>query len=99
MTVEFSAEVFEWRGPAPFHFLRIAGDDAEEVADLGRGVSYGWGMVPVDAEIGATRWTTSLWPKDGGYLLPLKDAVRDREGIAIGDRITARVMVRDPGGR
>lgn len=92
--IEITGEVVEWRGPAPFHFVRVDGEQAEVVDDLGRPVSYGWGMVPVEVEIGATRWTTSLWPKDGGYLLPVKDAVRRREGIELGDTVTARLEIR-----
>lgn len=50
-------------------------------------VSYGWGVIPVAGRTGRTEWTTSLFPKDGGYLLPVKDAVRRAEGIGLGDVI------------
>ena len=56
-------------------------------------MTYGWGMVPVEVEIGATTWTTSLWPKDGGYVVPLKDLVRKAEGIEVADTITVRLAV------
>ena len=36
--------------------------------------TYGWGVIPVVARIGDVEFETSLFPKDGGYLLPLKDA-------------------------
>jgi len=42
-------------------------------------------VVPVTVLIGATSWTTSLFPKDGGYLVPLKDRVREAEDIAQDD--------------
>lgn len=42
-------------------------------------------MIPVAARIGGTEWTTSLWPKDGSYLLPVRDAVRRAEGIELDD--------------
>jgi hypothetical protein len=35
-------------------------------------VSYGCGVVPVVAEIGTTNRTTSLFTKNGGYLVPVK---------------------------
>jgi hypothetical protein len=35
-------------------------------------VSYGWGMIPVAARIGQTRWTTSLFPEDRRYIVPVK---------------------------
>ena len=52
-------------------------------------------MIPVTAKIGETEWTTSLFPKDGAYIVPLKDAVRWAEGIDEGDEISIRLAVRD----
>lgn len=51
-------------------------------------VTYGWGVIPVGVRIGKTEWKTSLFPKDGLYLVPLKDMVRKAEGLAEGDRVT-----------
>jgi Domain of unknown function (DUF1905) len=62
----------------------------ETTADL---VSYGWGMIPVTARIGATRWTTSLFPKDGRYIVPVKAVVRKAEGLDVGDTVTVRLTV------
>ena len=87
MQVPIHGEVVEWRGPAPYYFLPIRGDAAEEVVAVAADLTYGWGVVPVTATAGATRWTTSLIPRSGGYLLPLKDAVRAAEGIDVGDLI------------
>ena len=91
---EFAAEVFEWRGPAPYHFVALPADLASEIAEDASAVTYGWGMVPVSARIGDTAFTTSLWPKSGTYYLPLKDAVRDVEGIDLGDVIEVSLRVR-----
>jgi len=38
-------------------------------------------VLPATATVGKTTWTTALFPKDGCYLLPVKDAVREAEGI------------------
>lgn len=83
--LDFSGPVFHWRGPAPFHFVRVPPDESELITSLAPVVSYGWGMIPVSARIGDTEWTTSLWPKDGSYLLPVRDAVRRAEGIELDD--------------
>ncbi len=56
-------------------------------------VSYGWGMIPVAAHVGATEWTTSLFPKDGRYILPVKAWVRKAEGLELGDEVTIRLTV------
>jgi hypothetical protein len=87
MTLRFSATVIEWRGPSPFYFAPIPDDMVDEVRGLAKLASYGWGVVPVAATIGEVEFTTSLFPKDGGYLLPIKDAVRRRARVTKGDEI------------
>ena len=94
MDVEFDGEVVEWRGPAPYHFVSVPEDLRDDVREAGELVSYGWGMVPVTLRIGATEWTTSLWPKDGGYVVPLKDEVRQAESIELGDLVTLTMEIR-----
>ncbi|WP_243059480.1 DUF1905 domain-containing protein [Nocardioides sp. SR21] len=93
MELEFSGEVREWRGPAPYHFVRVPEDEAEQIQETAAAVTYGWGMVPVTVAIGDTTWTTSLWPKDGSYLVPLKDTVRRAEGIELGMVVGVRLRI------
>jgi hypothetical protein len=83
--LEFEAEVFQWRGPSPYYFVSVPEPMCDDLRVAARDVSYGWGVVPVTVQIGATSWTTSLFPKDGGYLVPLKDRVREAEDIAQDD--------------
>ena len=93
MQLAFDAEVIQWRGPAPFYFLAVPEPLCEDLRVAARDVSYGWGVVPVSVRIGATTWTTSLFPKDGGYLVPLKDRVKSAEDITEGDLIEAVLTV------
>ena len=93
MEWEFSGEVWSWRGPSPFHFVTVPEAESAELRAMAAAVTYGWGMVPAELRIGATRWTTSLFPKDGGYVVPLKDKVRNAERIAVGDTVTVRLAV------
>lgn len=93
MELEFSGEIWHWRGPAPFHFVTVPEAESAELADVSPLVSYGWGMIPVNVRIGRTAWTTALFPKDGAYIVPLKDAVRRAEGLALGDVVTIRLGV------
>ena len=84
----FSAEVIYWRGPAPFIFALVPDDIGAQIQSVSSTVSYGWGCIPVAAEIGGEAFTTSLFPKEGRYLLPLKVAVRKKlPPIEIGDRV------------
>jgi hypothetical protein len=93
VNLEFTGDVWSWRGPAPFHFVTVPEDESDELQAAAAFVSYGWGMIPVEVRIGSTRWTTSLWPKDGGYVVPLKDLVRNAEGIDVGDTVSVRLTV------
>jgi hypothetical protein len=47
----------------------------------------------VTAKLGATTWTTSLFPKQGRYLLPVRDAVRKAETVEIGDVVSVRLVI------
>lgn len=87
MEFEFEGAVVEWRGPAPFYFVAIPTGDSADIKLLAKGIEY-WGQVPVTVRIGDTRFSTALFPKDGRYLLPLKDSVRKSAGIAV-DQIVA----------
>ncbi|WP_433010512.1 GNAT family N-acetyltransferase [Kribbella sp. CA-294648] len=93
MEQEFSGEVFEWRGPAPYYFVAVPERESDALRVAASVASYGWGMLPVRARIGDTEWKTSLWPKDGGYLVPLKDAVRKPEQLDVGDVVDVLLMV------
>jgi len=93
MDVQFSGDIWHWRGPAPFFFVTVPDDQSAQLREVARAVTYGWGMLPVRAAIGATEWRTSLWPKDGRYVLPLKDAVRRAEQLDEGDVVTARLSL------
>ncbi|WP_020391945.1 GNAT family N-acetyltransferase [Kribbella catacumbae] len=92
MEQEFSGEVIEWRGPAPYFFVAVPEQESDALRAAAAVTSYGWGMLPITARIGNTEWKTSLWPKDGGYLLPLKDAVRKPEGLDVGDVVDILLM-------
>ena len=88
MDFDFEGTVVEWRGPAPYHFVAVPEDDALVIQDVAAALTYGWGMIPGTLRIGETTWTTSLWPKDGSFVVPLKDKIRQAEGIELGDVVT-----------
>ena len=87
MEFSFSNPLFEWRGPSPFYFVAIPQEVSDEIKLVAKELSYGWGVIPVTADIAGTIFTTSLFPKDGAYLLPVKDAVRKATKISEGDLI------------
>jgi hypothetical protein len=87
----FEGEVVEWRGPAPYFFVAMSAADSADLKEEARSLIY-WGQVPVQVVIGDTGFSTALFPKEGRYLVPLKDAVRAAEGIEEGDLV--RVVLR-----
>ncbi|GAB3766317.1 GNAT family N-acetyltransferase [Microlunatus parietis] len=91
MEYEFSGEVVEWRGPSPYHFVPVPHRQASEIKAAAKAVSYGWGMLPTEVAIGSTRWKTSLYQKDDGYWLPLRDSVRKPLGLGPGDPVHVRL--------
>ncbi len=93
MELEFSGEVFQWRGPSPFYYVATPDEESDDIAEVAPQVTYGWGVIPVQVQIGETVWTTSLFPKDGRYLVPLKDAIRKAERIEDGDVVTVRLTL------
>ena len=93
MELEFTGEIWHWRGPSPFHFVTVPEDLCDALDATAGLVSYGWGMIPVRASIGATDWATSLWPKDGRYIVPLKADVCRAERLEVGGTTTVRLVV------
>jgi hypothetical protein len=91
--LEFSGEIWFWKGPAPWYFITVPEEECRELETTTSLVSYGWGMIPVAARIGATGWKTSLFPKDGRYIVPLKAGVRRAEQLDVGDTVTVRLAI------
>ena len=93
MIIEFNGTIWYWRGPAPWYFVTVPDACSAELQAIAGVVTYGWGMIPATAHIGATTWTTSLFPKHGRYIVPIKAAVRRAESLAEGDAVAIRLAV------
>jgi hypothetical protein len=100
LDLQFEATVIHWRGPAPYFFARIPAAAAARIESVKRVASYGWGVIPVHATIDGVAFETSLFPREGTYLLPLKNAVRRALGITADDRVivdmTISGLMREP---
>ncbi|MFC4452931.1 DUF1905 domain-containing protein [Deinococcus sonorensis] len=92
MTLAFSGELWFWKGPAPWYFVTVPEEQCQELQAVSKIVTYGWGMIPVTVQIGATRWKTSLWPKEGRYLVPVKATVRKAEQLEEGQTVTVQLQ-------
>ncbi len=95
-----TTEVWLWRAQNPaitaaWHFLTVDGQTSAEIRFAALGRTGGFGSVKVIAQIGLTRWSTSLFPsrEAGGYMLPLKASVRKAERIKAGDMVSVELLV------
>jgi hypothetical protein len=95
MDFQFEGPVVEWRGPAPFYFVAIPEEESADIKLAAKGMEY-WGQVPVMVRIGKVNFTTALFPRDGSYLLPLKDAVRKYAGLEVDDVVAVALDVGRP---
>lgn len=95
MKVEFSGEIVYWRGPAPYHFVTVPEAESAAIKAASPLITYGWGCIPVAGRIGASTFTTSLFPRKGTglYSVPVKDAVRRAEELELGDVVTVRLTL------
>lgn len=96
--IEFDGDVFRWdaREDAAWFFTSVPSELSEEIREIPRPYR-GFGSVRVRAHIGRSEWTTSIFPSSdsGSYVLPLKKAVRDAEGLVDGGPVTVRIEVLD----
>lgn len=93
MLIEFEGDIFEWRGPAPFLFVAVPDEPSRDIKEIANLVTYGWGVIPVTVRIGRTEWKTSLFPKDGRYLVPIKVSVQRSERLMVGDQVAIHLEV------
>ena len=94
MVIEFKGKIFQWRGPAPYLFVAVPEQESANIKSVSKLVTYGWGVIPVVAKTGKTEWKTSLFPKDGRYLVPIKMIVQREENLKEGDEIKLRLELR-----
>ena len=91
MKISFKAPMIEWRGPSPFYFIPIPESQSKKIKTLAAQLTYGWGVIPVVGKIGRTEFTTSLFPRDGLYYLPIKNQVRFAEEIEVGSEVSVQI--------
>ena len=92
--IEFNAKLWYGHGPAPWYFVTVPEEHGRDLKANLKLLTYGWGMIPANVQIGQTRWKTSLFPKDGRYIVPIKASVRQAENLEEGDEVTVRLEVR-----
>ena len=93
MEFEVVGELFEWRGPAPFYFVARPVEYAREIDEVKQDLTYGWGMITCKIVVGGQEYKTAITPKDGTYFIPIKDEIRKRHGLNVGDQIELLLLL------
>ena len=96
MRFRFTAPLWEWSAQGGWFFVTLPDEYAEDIREVPR-MPRGFGAVRVRVTIGGSHWKTSIFP-DGGkgcYVLPIKRAVREAEGLDPGDVTTVAVQLMD----
>ncbi len=91
--VTFDAELWRHNGNAAWYFITTppgAGDRIDDQAPLPRA---GFGSVKVEATIGTSTWSTSVFPGSDGWVLPVKKQIRKAEDIGEGDVVSVKLRV------
>lgn len=94
MEIEFTGELFYWRGPAPFYFIAVPQEESDKIKPIAKFITYGWGVIPAYIKIGDTALKTALFPKDGKYLVPVKSDLRKAELLEEGDQVTVQLEIK-----
>ena len=93
--ISFTSELWLWSGEGgSWHFVTVPPEESVEIRleSAASGIRRGFGSVRVGAMINGVAWKTSIFPqKAGGYILPVKAAVRRDAGIAAGDNVTVSI--------
>lgn len=89
LVYEFEAKLWKYEGKAAWYFLTIPHSMSCEIRELFKQNEQGWGRLKVNAQIGNTKWDTSIWfdTKKNAYLLPVKGDVRQKENLRLNDII------------
>lgn len=91
--LKLKTSVWMYEGFSAWHFATINKSVASKIKDM-KLTKRGWGSVPVYAQVGNTRWKTSIFPdKEGVYLLPIKKSVRLAENIKVGRKIVLNLEI------
>jgi hypothetical protein len=88
--ISVTGPLWLWRGNgATWHFVTVPAALADEIRAHALAGPRGFGSVRVEARLHDVTWRTSVFPmKAGGYILPVKAAVRRKAEVAAGDEVT-----------
>lgn len=92
---KFKAKVWIFNGPTPWHFVTLPKKLAAEIRVFHGDLAKSFGTIAVVATVGRTTWKTSVFAdtKSGSYILPLKAAVRAKEGVTVDQQLSIELRI------
>ncbi len=84
MDLTFDAEIWLWR-EGPWHFVTVPRWPALE--DRAEERASGFGSVKVLVTLAASTWSTSVFPSEEAFILPVKKPIRRAAGVEAGDTV------------
>jgi len=95
MILRFRAAVWRHGSSGGWVFVSLPADMSAEIRAYLKVMEQGWGRMNVIADVGSSRWKTSMWfdTKHDTYLLPLRADIRLKENVSVGDVIDVQVQV------
>lgn len=97
-TYEVRARLWRWHSDkTTWYFLTVPQKIAEEIRLVDAGPKrVGFGSLKVQATIGATSWSTSIFPsaEHKAYVLPVKASVRKAEDLVVDKMVRLKLEVR-----
>lgn len=90
--ITFESPLWRWSG-GNWHFVTLPEEAAAEVRFEAAGLRGGFGSIRVEARVGESVWRTSLFPdkQSGSFLLPIKKAIREAEGLEVETPVSVRL--------
>lgn len=79
--------------PHPFFFVAIPENYAREIDEVKQELTYGWGMITCKIVIDGKEYKTAITPKDGTYFVPLKDEIRRRHSLEVGEQVELTLLL------
>lgn len=99
MRYEFEAELWIWdaRRVDTWTFVSLPLEAAADIREFASALPRGFGSVRVEVTVGGSTWRTSVFPGagSGGYVLPIKKAVRRAESLEPGHPVAVRLELVD----
>ena len=95
----FEAELWIWdaRRADSWTFVSLPAEVSDEIRELAGGRRRGFGSLRVWLTVGGSRWKTSIFPDSGrhGFVLPVKRAIREEQGLDVGDIVSVTIELID----